>query len=233
MTHDSGLAPNPFFGICSLAVCTPNHMNANLKPGDWVLGHTSSVSAWRLVYVMRLTKVLDMPTYFKEFPQKKPKIDGRLEQQCGDNLYDYREGRWTRVPSVQHNNHDAFKQDHNRKVYLAEGENNFWYFGANNASSFVFEFADRFPGLVKDRQGFSYIYDEAVIQQFVEWLSKNTGPGLRGTPRDSVPESNDKYLTQIEPTEVWIPHAELHSSQASPAPSRLAASSRSGRRGCS
>ena len=30
MTSDKGLAPNPYFGVCSLALCTPNHMNARL-----------------------------------------------------------------------------------------------------------------------------------------------------------------------------------------------------------
>ena len=30
MTSDKGLAPNPYFGVCSLALCTPNHMNARV-----------------------------------------------------------------------------------------------------------------------------------------------------------------------------------------------------------
>ena len=30
MTSDKGLAPNPYFGVCSLALCTPNHRNARL-----------------------------------------------------------------------------------------------------------------------------------------------------------------------------------------------------------
>lgn len=48
MTSDSGLAPNPYFGVCSLALCTPNHMNAKLKPGDWIVGHSCKATGHRL-----------------------------------------------------------------------------------------------------------------------------------------------------------------------------------------
>lgn len=37
--HDYGLAPNPFGGYCSLAVCKPGiRGNENLKIGDWIIG---------------------------------------------------------------------------------------------------------------------------------------------------------------------------------------------------
>lgn len=38
MTYDGGFAPNPFWDYLTLATCTPNHMNANLWPGDWIVG---------------------------------------------------------------------------------------------------------------------------------------------------------------------------------------------------
>lgn len=209
MTHDTGLAPNPYFGVCSLAVCTPNHMNANLQVGDWVLGHTTAATGRRLVYAMRLTRVLDMPTYFREFPKKRPKVNGGPDERCGDNIYDFREGHWIRTPSALHNDPMAFKQDQNRKVYLAEGDENFWYFGGLNPNSFVLEFADRFRNLVRDRQGFSYIDDETTIRDFTNWLAQVSTPGCRGTPRDSFLALDKRYLIQIEPSERWISHEEL------------------------
>ena len=36
--RDKGFAPNPFYGYCTLAACTPNHMNAKLKEGDYIVG---------------------------------------------------------------------------------------------------------------------------------------------------------------------------------------------------
>lgn len=208
MASDTGLAPNPFFGICSLALCTPNHMNARLEKGDWVLGHTTRSTGRKLVYAMKLTRVIDMPSYFYEYPLKRPELNGTMEQRCGDNLYQSHTATCSRIPSAHHNNPTAFKQDINRKVYLAEGEENFWYFGGNNPATFLSEFPDRFPGLLRDRQGFSYIYDTAFISQFTEWLYKQSKPGLRGQPRDSVNEQVNKYLIHIDP-EIWVSREDL------------------------
>lgn len=97
MTSDTGLAPNPYFDICSLALCTPNHMKARLQPGDWVLGHSCKATGNRLIYAMRLTKVIDMNQYFREYPQKRPVLDGKPEQTCGDNLYFRNGAHWRRV----------------------------------------------------------------------------------------------------------------------------------------
>jgi hypothetical protein len=220
MTHDSGLAPNPFFGTCSLALCTPNHMNARLNPGDWVVAHSSKERGLRLVYAMRLTQVLDMPTYFANFPEKRPDPNGTYEQQCGDNLY-YRDGdRWARMPSAEHNTPDDFAKDRNRRVYLAEGEENYWYFGA--AASPLPElagFADRFPWLVKDRQGFSYVREQMRIATFTKWLDQLEKRGLIGQPRDHAVTNAECYLVTVDPTRYWpepaTPHMESHSNGAS------------------
>ncbi|MFC1451894.1 hypothetical protein ACFLSJ_00955 [Verrucomicrobiota bacterium] len=33
MTTDTGFAPDPFHGRCTLAACTPNHVNARRREG--------------------------------------------------------------------------------------------------------------------------------------------------------------------------------------------------------
>jgi hypothetical protein len=38
MTNDAGSAPNPFYGICTLAICTPNHQRAQLSEGNVIVG---------------------------------------------------------------------------------------------------------------------------------------------------------------------------------------------------
>lgn len=205
MTCDSGLAPNPYFGICSLALCTPNHMNARLEPGDWVIGHSSADTCQRLVYAMRLTKVLDMQSYFTNFPQKHPVPNGSYEQQCGDNMY-YRDGdRWARLPSAEHNSVDSFVQDQGRRVYLAEGNENYWYFGAGNTLRELECFADRFPWLIKDRQGFSYVYDRERIAAFSTWLKAFRQRGMIGQPRDRAIISANQFLVRIDPSPYWVP----------------------------
>lgn len=152
---------------------------------------------------MRLTKVLDMDEYFMTFPDKRPNLHGSLEQQLGDNMYFRENGRWLRMLSAEHNSVRSFKQDQGRRVYLAEGANNFWYFGATNPMSEIQGFADRFPWLIQDRQGLEYVDDAERIQTFVEWLSSLEATGLLGQPRDQNPIAANRYLTAIDPVPVW------------------------------
>ncbi|WP_156030231.1 hypothetical protein [Thiomonas sp. FB-Cd] len=116
ITTDSGLTPNPHFDVCSLALCTPNHKNARLQPGDWVIGHSTKSTGCRLVYAMRLTKVLGMNEYFQQCPNKRLDSLGGLERQYGDNMYFQEGGRWLRMPSAEHNHPDSFQQDQGRRV---------------------------------------------------------------------------------------------------------------------
>lgn len=95
MTYDTGLAPNPFHGVCTLAVCTPNHQNANLKQGDFIVGiagtrlraKLKSPNKWRLVYVMKVDKRITLNEYFDEYESKRPKLSGSKIEMCGDNFY--------------------------------------------------------------------------------------------------------------------------------------------------
>jgi len=203
MTNDTGLAPNPFFGVCSLALCTPNHMNANLAPGDWIVGHSSKSTGNRLVYAMHLTKVLSMDDYFSQFPEKHPNPYGTIEQQHGDNMYFRNDGRWLRLPSAEHNSVESFRQDQGRRVYLAEGEDRFWYFGAANSMPLVQQFVDDFPWLILSRQGFGYIRDADLIQAFALKLSSLEQSGLVGLPRDQKSIATGRHLISIEPQPVW------------------------------
>lgn len=203
LTHDSGLAPNPFFGVCSLALCTPNHMNANILPGDWIVGHSSKATGHRLVYAMRLTKVLNMNEYFCQFPEKRPNPYGSIEQRYGDNMYYLEDGRWRRLPSAEHNSVESFLQDQGRRVYLSEGENSFWYFGASNRMPMLTGFADQFPWLIQERQGFGYIDDPERIEAFSKWLLALSQCGLVGKPRDQEKIATDRHLISIDPEPIW------------------------------
>lgn len=70
---DTGFAPNPFWGLCTLAACTPNHQSLQLKRGDWLLGNSSAKEGHQLIYAMRVSEVLDFDQYYRDprFEQKK------------------------------------------------------------------------------------------------------------------------------------------------------------------
>jgi hypothetical protein len=119
MTHDTGFAPNPFWGYCTLAACTPNHQRAKLCQGDFVIGveglglakkrrqkgYKSQVEQ-SLVYVMEVEETLDLESYFQDsrFQGKKYKNGNGWIKRRGDNVY-YRENgefRWIRGHFHEH-----------------------------------------------------------------------------------------------------------------------------------
>ena len=61
---DDGAAPNPFRGMCSLAICKPG-IRSTARKGDWVAGlgssnaHSGDLSG-RLVYAMRVEEVMSL-----------------------------------------------------------------------------------------------------------------------------------------------------------------------------
>lgn len=183
VTHDTGLAPNPYHGYCTEALCTPSHMRAQLKKGDWLIGHSPKDDRNRLVYAMRILEVLSMNKYFHDerFASKKPKPNGAVEEQCGDNIYyQDEEARWKRLPSHFHNHCGAFTQDvgtdlAGRPVFVSEY---FYYFGDQRAA-----IRDKFPGVIHYRRGFHYTRDQ-LAEDFVKWLEANHKPGVHGKPQN-------------------------------------------------
>ena len=90
VTHDTGFAPNPFHGFCTLATCkAPVRESAEI--GDWVLGvgSTRNAQAGKLVYAMRVEETMSFDDYWADlrFQKKKPDPIGNEESRCGDNIY--------------------------------------------------------------------------------------------------------------------------------------------------
>ena len=84
-----------------------------------------------------------------------------------------------------------------------KGEEGFWYFGGIDDPA-TRGFPDNFPELIKDRQGISYVHDEAVIDRFVLWLKSYGQSGLIGNPRDPVDFRPERFLVEIDPMPKWI-----------------------------
>lgn len=186
---DTGLAPNPFHGYCTTALCTPSHMNARLQPGDWLLGHSPRAEGNRLVYAMHLAEVLTMENYFHDvrFQAKKPKPLGSPQEQCGDNFYFRDSGRWKRLPSRFHNSPDAVLKDlgknlAGRPVFVAT---DFYYFGAKRVP-----IPAQFEPVIRKVQGIQYTTDP-VAGAFVAWLRANYTPGIQSPPRDLTDRSRE------------------------------------------
>jgi hypothetical protein len=179
--HDAGLAPNPFHGYCTTALCTPSHMGLLLKEGEWLIGNSRKKDGSRLVYAMRISDTLTMDQYFHDprFEGKKPKPYGTPIEQCGDNIYYKRDAKWTRLPSRFHNcPKDCIKDvryGDRPVVFVAE---HFYYFGCRPVV-----IPDNLRGVIQSGRGCSY--KDNVAHDFVTWLEANHEPGVReNTPRD-------------------------------------------------
>jgi hypothetical protein len=178
---DRGLAPNPFWDYCTVAVCTPNHMGIKAQQGDWIIG-TSPVSRGRkLAYAMEVSESLPFEKYFADvrFEKKKPNVKGSWRERCGDNMY-YRDqqGQWVQHRTFLHQSAEDRKKDLKYPVvFVAE---HFYYFG-DKAITIPIEFQE----LALKRQGCKGNHDPEVVVKFLKWLKKNFSSGVLGDPIDN------------------------------------------------
>ena len=141
MTHDSGFAPNPFWGYLTLATCKPK-MRAHKHPGDWIAGFTSKtlcgdwVGDERLVFLMKVEEKVALADYFED-----PRFESRIPRQspaanvyrCGDNIYrplvpNARDaGDFEQVPNSHHGPEEKDYDLSGRHALIAR---RFAYFGA-------------------------------------------------------------------------------------------------------
>jgi hypothetical protein len=177
---DTGLAPNPFWGYCTLALCTPNHMGIWLEAGDWVIGVTRKDRGNRLIYAMEVDERIHFNDYFNDprFKRKKPNVDGTWRQRCGDNQYYLDEsGKWCSLLSYHHDTYDQQLQD-TKRPYAFIGRK-FYYFGEN-----AVDLPKQFEPLIQKRHGVKCNHDEKLVQCLIKWLGDGFEFGRHGEPMD-------------------------------------------------
>jgi hypothetical protein len=133
---DDGAAPNPFRGMCSLAICKPG-IRREAKEGDWVAGLGSKNApsgdlSQRLVYAMRVEEVLSLEAYDKQAPTNWPHripdagsadLSGRL----GDCIYDFSKGAPVQRTGGVHGPENMALDLSGKNVLLSR---HFYYFGS-------------------------------------------------------------------------------------------------------
>ncbi|MEP7137116.1 MAG: hypothetical protein ABI904_19490 [Chloroflexota bacterium] len=183
--YDTGLAPNPFWGYCTLAVCTPNHMGIRLNKNDWIVGVTIKARGNKLLYAMKISEVLSFNEYYSDnrFESKKPVIGGEWMQKVGDNMYYLDEkGIWKQHRTIYHREIEIKKKDLKHPLVFISKE--FFYFGRN-----ALNMPHDFGSLVINRQGCKLNHNETVVDNFIKWLYQSFEYGVYGNPYDSNEES--------------------------------------------
>lgn len=182
--HDYGLAPNPFGGYCTLAVCKSSiRQNKNLTVGSWVVGSGSQKlkNLNKLIFAMQVEEKLTFNQYWNDprFQYKKPIINGTLVQMYGDNFYHQDvDGKW-----IQENSAHSLangKQNINHTKRDTSGEfvlisTNFYYFG-ENAISVPKEFAKNVFCSGRDMRSPSISMD--AMNDFILWLQDHYEKGI-------------------------------------------------------
>jgi len=185
VAYDSGFAPNPFWGYCTLATCKPN-IRLKAKKGDWIIGTGSvrNVGNHKMIYGMKVTEIMSLKEYgrHKRFANK---ISSKgTKHEIGDNIY-YRDRNGDmrqRFPSMHSypNAENPETKDHDLKgenVLISES-GNFYYFGRKAP-----KIPEHLLCLVKKGPGHKCNFSQDVIDRFLQWIQEKK-PGIRGTPCD-------------------------------------------------
>lgn len=181
LRYDDGAAPNPYWNVCSLAICKPA-IRRTANVGDWIVGLGSRNTdcgdlSDSVIYAMRVSTVLPMRDYDRycreSLPQKIPLWDSTdFRRRVGDCIYDYsRRGK----PSIRKSVHD----EGNRKTDLG-GKNvllsdYFYYFGRDAA-----QLPDHLLGIRHRTQGHKSRANDSYENAFVQWID------TLGRPRNLV-----------------------------------------------
>jgi hypothetical protein len=193
VARDYGFAPNPFFGVCTLATCKPR-IRGVAQIGDWVVGTGSKKRAREkhIVYAMRVTDVMTFGEYWasERFQRKKPNLRGSKKQAFGDNIYsrNARNNKW-----CQANSHHSMTDGRpNKSNILADTKadrvlisDDFVYWGGSGPrlpQKFL-NYGPQHETLCAGRNHKSN-FPPKLVQDFVNWIRSLTEKGDVGEPFD-------------------------------------------------
>ncbi len=206
--HDYGLAPNPFHGYCTLAVCKSQiRKSAKLNIGDWIIGISGkNISTTnKVIFAMRLEEKITFNEYWNDerFTNKKPVVNGSLTQMYGDNFYYQENGKWIQENSA----HSKSNGETNGKYTPNDGHctrdtggefvlisQHFYYFG-DNAPEVPESSKELFPKL----RGYIYKRDKVsdeIKKDFMDLLEEYS-IGIHGDP------TNWKDNLKNQDIELW------------------------------
>ncbi|GAB6395202.1 MAG: hypothetical protein MdMp024_1514 [Bacteroidales bacterium] len=190
--HDFGLAPNPFWGYCTLAVCKSDiRKNKNLQVGSsWIFGIGSKTIGEKyfkkLIFCMKVEEKLTFNEYWNDsrFQCKKPIIYGSLQQMYGDNFYHHNEnGDWIQENSAHSlesglPNENHLKRDTGGEFVLVS--KTFYYFGEN-----AILIPENFESAIcacANARNFAFAQPGQSVNDFIDWLQTEHQLGIYGDP---------------------------------------------------
>ncbi|MCS3903860.1 hypothetical protein J2T55_001892 [Methylohalomonas lacus] len=168
---DDGAAPNPFFGMCTLAICKPK-IRKTAQVGDWVVGIGSKNApggdfSQKLVYAMNIEEKMSLQDYDKSatarWPHRIPDITSMaLQDRLGDCIYDFSSGD---IPIQRSSVHDQGNYDTDLSGENVLISRDFYYFGNRPLS-----LPEHLLAICHPQQGHSKDSNDPYVQDFIKWI---------------------------------------------------------------
>jgi sarcosine oxidase delta subunit len=193
VARDFGFAPNPFFGVCTLATCKPK-LRSVANIGDWIVGTGSK--KWdrqkHVVYAMRVTATMTFNEYWShpQLQAKKPNLRGSKKQAFGDNIYfkDPQSGSWHQENS-HHSLADGCANEANVKADTQTDRvlisDDFVYWGGTGpklpATFLNYGQASVSICVVRNHKN---NFPSELVHDFVHWIRSRGERGCVGEPLD-------------------------------------------------
>jgi len=188
--HDYGFAPNPFYGVCTLATCKPK-IRKYAGLGDYIVGTGCAKRLRRgyLVYFMRVDEITSFDAYWRDqrFRTKRPLLRGSKKQGYGDNIYHHdRTGHWKQEDSFHSRpgRHHLENLEHDTKTTdrVLMGRD-FAYWGG---------FGPKIPARFRSWKGYDICsgrghqnrFPPELITAFIAWLRGLGKTGFLAKPLD-------------------------------------------------
>lgn len=187
--HDFGFAPNPFFGVCTLATCKPQ-IRQRAQIGDYVMGTGCAKRGrqGRFVYMMRVDEITDYDAYWTDprFGKKRPAMNRGVAHAFGDNIYHLDgDGAWQQAnslhtlpdgaPNPLNREHDT----HSLNVLIGH---EFIYFGGGGPM--IPDALRNWGGEdVCAGRGYRRHFADGLAEAAIEW-AMGLGNGRQGRPAD-------------------------------------------------
>jgi len=168
--YDDGAAPNPFRGMCTLAICKAQ-IRLDAVVGDWVVGlgskHAPSGDlSGRLVYAMRVDQTLTLRDYDRlaptHWPTRIPNLASPIiPDRLGDCIYDFSGGTPSQRPGV-HGRENIATDLRGENVLISR---HYFYFGRN-----ALALPSHLLPLVHQTQAHKVNANDPLVQPFLDWI---------------------------------------------------------------
>ena len=169
--NDDGAAPNPFRGMCTLAICKPQ-IRLSAAVGDWVMGLGSKNAPsgdlnGRMVYTMRVDQILTLRDYDRlapvHWPTRIPNLASPIiPDRLGDCIYNFSGGAPRQRPGV-HGPENMATDLRGENVLISR---HYFYFGKNAVA-----LPAHLLPLVHQTQGNKKDANNPLVQPFFDWIN--------------------------------------------------------------